>query len=243
MSCDNSGRIGDIVATAIQTLFKICFALNRDQLSWLIGHKRQLSVAIRKAIASLVGKDAHLDLVSKWERFYQDVIGMKVSFYNLIIPFKPEGDYWLIVVAQGITYNKKPILIGLQKLFEFDIHPQPLSKVIDMSKEQRTADNGPYAIWVRATVEADYCNVNKSADDLKGTSQITLIERFLLEGIFCYTTGEHLDFRNWTLCAGSRNLDGNVPRVSWFDGARELRVFSYDRNDRFHHLRSRSVHC
>jgi len=72
--------------------------------------------------------------------------------------------------------------------------------------------------------EADEENANKSADDLKQSDQITLKERLLMELLYFKKTGNHLDIKNWTLCAGSRNSDGRVPRVHWRSGYREVYV-------------------
>lgn len=67
--------------------------------------------------------------------------------------------------------------------------------------------------------EADEEFKNLSANDLKekfpDKKFITLRERLLLEIEYFKQTGNNLDVDNWTLCAGSRYTDGDVPDVGW----------------------------
>jgi hypothetical protein len=69
-------------------------------------------------------------------------------------------------------------------------------------------------------VEADPEFANKSADDLaaEGHQGITIRERIILELNFFKETGDHLDKRDITLCAGSRYSDGCVPYADWRGG-------------------------
>ena len=71
--------------------------------------------------------------------------------------------------------------------------------------------------WFKANIEADDEHKDKSADGLEkeGIVGITLRERLLLELNYYSFTGKHLDIDNITLCAGSRDSDGSVPRVDW----------------------------
>jgi hypothetical protein len=54
---------------------------------------------------------------------------------------------------------------------------------------------------------------------------ITLRERLLLELAYFDKTGKHLDINGVTFCSGSRDVDGDVPFVYWFDS--EVRVYGY----------------
>ena len=86
---------------------------------------------------------------------------------------------------------------------------------------ERDAKNGPYAIWVKGHVEADEELRNLSAADIRerGIATETLAERLTHELKFFAETGEHLDLKNTTLCAGSRDSFGAVPGVCWRYGA------------------------
>lgn len=89
------------------------------------------------------------------------------------------------------------------------------------------------------TREADEDLKNKSANDLEkeGIPGITLRERLLYELAYFNKTGQHLDVKNVTLCAGSRDSGGRVPRVRW--GSDELYVRWYAPGSRGDDLRSR----
>ena len=71
--------------------------------------------------------------------------------------------------------------------------------------------------YFKKNVEADEENANKSADDLgkEGNEGITIRERIIMELQYFEETGKHLDLDNWTLCAGSRDRGGSVPRACW----------------------------
>ncbi len=79
--------------------------------------------------------------------------------------------------------------------------------------------------YFKKNIEADEEYKNKSAKEIEGKGEfITLRERLLMEIAYFKDTGEHLDIENWTLCAGSRNAGGSVPRVGWGSGGRRLVV-------------------
>ena len=92
--------------------------------------------------------------------------------------------------------------------------------------------------YFKKVVEADEENANKSANELKQEDQITIRERILMELAYFEETGGHLDKDNWTLCAGSRDRDGNVPRACW--GGDGFDVYWYDPTNRNPSRRSRS---
>lgn len=79
------------------------------------------------------------------------------------------------------------------------------------------------------TIEPDKALRNKSADDLdkEGVKCITLRERLLMELDYFNETGEHLDIKGWTICAGSRYSGGGVPCVCWDPGRDRLRIDWY----------------
>ena len=94
--------------------------------------------------------------------------------------------------------------------------------------------------YFKKVQEADEENANKSADQLQeeGHEGITIRERILMELAYFEETGGHLDEKNWTLCAGSRYRDGNVPNARWCD---EFDVRWYSALSRGPDLRSRSA--
>ena len=92
----------------------------------------------------------------------------------------------------------------------------------------------------KKVVEADENLKNKSADDLDrdGIKGITLRERIIMELQYFKETGKHLDIKNITLCAGSRDSDSYVPSVDW-DSDGRLRVVWVVPGDAVPDLRSR----
>ena len=109
----------------------------------------------------------------------------------------------------------------------------------------RTAEEKSYAIWVRERVEADEELANLSADDLVAKkakmkfADITPLERMLYELKFFMETGKHLDIQNVTLCSGSRDSGGHVPRAYWRGSRFEVDWDYLDSRDSS--LRSREV--
>lgn len=177
------------------------------------------------------------ELTADWEVFYREHFRVEKDFSKLSIPKKQKGFDRLIVVAEGMTPNK--IFARLKELM-----PTSVFKWWDKSDKvisDRMADKEDYAIWVRDRVEADEELKNKSANDLKKEDipGITLGERLLYELKFFDETGKHLDVDNWTICAGSRGRDGDVPRVHWYDG--EVSVNWDGPGHRRDYIRARAV--
>ena len=231
----------DLAGDCVKFLLGLFITLSWEDLRILVVKKQELFNALKKGVISVLAKNAleFAELRLEWQKFYSDVMGMTMDFSKLVIPPKPDGDWWLIAVAPGITYNQ--IATKLGTLFRVRIYGD---KLINGLKEQRKATiDAPYAIWVRAATEADPDNANRSADDLADTDQITLMERLLLEGVYFQRTGKHLDINKTTLCAGSRALVGSVPRVYWDSGGDELSVGWCSVDNRGVDLRSRSASC
>lgn len=161
--------------------------------------------------------------IIRWLRVYEKLFGKKPDFSGIHLPAKPDdmGPMRLIVVAQEILdwTGNRPLqgtLDALKKHFPCWQHESDLDEAI--VKNDRDPREGSYAVWVRDVREADQANANKSANDLSAENHtsITVLERALLE-MDCYLDhGEHLDRQSWTLCAGSRDRDGDaVPRAYW----------------------------
>lgn len=183
--------------------------------------------------------DTYRREVKTMEKFYKKVFNETHDFSGVYIPPKPKGNWWLIIVAQGM----KP-----QRLFEkcqekfgtWKWTNENLDKIVT---SDRMADDGHYAIWVRANVEADPHFKNLSANQLKDMNHkgITLEERLILELFYWWKTKKHLDINNWTLCSGSRYSDGRVPVVLFVQRAGGVRVDWYYPDNAHPHLHSREI--
>gem|GEM_PF-1064149 len=114
----------------------------------------------------------------------------------------------------------------------------------NIKRNQRDPNrDGSYLISFKAAVEADEENANQSADDRPWESHkdIVLLERLFLELIYFLMTGENLDVKNWTLCAGSRFVGGDVPYVYFYSGFSWVYVYWCSSDDAHPGLRARSA--
>ena len=173
-----------------------------------------------------------------WTKFYQDVFGLTADLSQVPLPPYRPGFHWGVAVLQGLTkqqaFNK-----GRELFFSWKYTDQDLDETVPQDKDERTAANGSYVVWCRPRVEPDEEHKNKSANDIKaqGIKSMTLLERLLLGLWFFWKTKRHLDVKNITLCAGSRDSGGSVSsmyldrggyvRVDWGspgDASSDLRV-------------------
>lgn len=173
-----------------------------------------------KEIVKLMGGvNPYFALIEGWQKFYTD-LGINADFSALVIPEKKDGFDRLIIEAAGLSPQKVyDICFGLFQCWKWT--NESLDKVIIHSDRF-----GLHAVWVKETVEADENLKNLSANQLKklGISGITFNERGLYEAKYFKETRKHLDISNWTLCSGSRDSDGDVPRVDRYDFSSKMRV-------------------
>lgn len=164
-------------------------------------------------------------------------LGWELNPSGLIVPAH-QGDFnWLIVSPQGITPNKAYDINA--ELFRCWRYAEDLDAVV--KSNDRDAGKGAYVIRIRDRIEADEELKNLSANNLrkKKIPAITLTERLILETAVFLVTGQHLDVHNWTLCAGSRRGDGDVPGCCW--GGSKCVVDWYDPGHADGYRRGREV--
>lgn len=193
-----------------------------------------------KAKASLTGSDK--DQLQEWAGIYRKIFDIKIDPDTIVLPAHKEDFDWLIVVAQGLT--SKTIFNKLKELMPCYSYWNNLNVIQSERKADKT-----YAVRVRPNVEADPDLKNLSYNDVqeKKLNTLTLEERLLLELKHFLQNKDkkndnqkHLDIRNWTLCAASRDeRSGEVPCVYWDDG--KLCVYWCDPVDRFGSLRPREA--
>ena len=177
--------------------------------------------------------------INEWMLFYSEVFGIESDFSQLSIPVSQEGFGWLLFASDHIS-NEEAFQKCRERFGAWKYTNRLLDQDVPINDRDRS--NGAYAIWLRETVEADEVHKSKSANDLKaaGIKGITLRERLLLELFYEWKNlGQHLDLKNWTLCAGSRGSGGNVPHVFWYGG--KLEVLRYGPDYRHDSLRSREA--
>ena len=130
---------------------------------------------------------------------------------NIVGHYRP-GWERLLIVPGGYTAN-----IGYQandKQFPCSSYDYIDEAIVH---NDRDASRGCYAIFCRDRREADEELKNLSAREIWQENILgqTLAERVYHEMVFWDETGDHLDYRSWTLCSGSRYDDGNIPFVYW----------------------------
>jgi hypothetical protein len=157
--------------------------------------------------------------LQRWVKLCRDLFGLELNVASLRIPERRQGFDRLIVVMPGITYAR--LAQVTRSKFDLYLYQEDLDEVIT---DCRTAEGGPYGIWVRNRKEADEENRGRSASQFRDEECETLMERWLHEMCYFSETGEHLDEKFWTICAGSRDRGGDVPGMSWNSDDRGLRV-------------------
>ncbi len=210
------GQMKDIISAVVQA---IPTNLSFEEAERLIGKKKKLGVEIKKIFIS-APTTPYAALIADWEQFYRD-LGINCDLSGVAIPNDPGGFGRVIIMIKGVTPQGAYDLCA--KNFPcWKWTDENLDRIV---RSNRTAKKGPYAIRLRDRVEADEELKNLSANDLKrqGVAGITLEEREIYELKFFKETGKHLDVMNWTLCAGSRGDDGDVPNVDWRGGQMSVR--------------------
>jgi hypothetical protein len=159
----------------------------------------------------------YADLLLEWEQFYLKHFSPTFDFASLPVPVRP-GDGWRLLIIADIPLEQ--VYEKCKELFQCWCWTDGSFNEI-VTWNERDAKNGPYAVWVKDNVEADEELKHLSASDIKvkGMATETLAERLIHELKFFTETGEHLDLKNVTLCAGSRDSFGVVPGVCWRYGA------------------------
>lgn len=229
------GQLKDLIALAVQAIpSDATFEVAGD----VLGRKTDFITHVRAYFPSPADL---INPVKQWEAFYLKYFNLKIDFSGVKIPERTE--------AQKKEFTRLLIIVGtlkLEKVYSVLSKHFPCWKYADnldtaVPTNERGLKNGTYAIWVRDTVEADEVHKNKSVNMVKqeGLKNETLLERMLHELKYFAETGKHLDVGNWTLCSGSHDSDGSVPRAGW--GVGEFRVCWLGTDDRNGSLRSREV--
>lgn len=193
-----------------------------------------------KALQQFVfGRDLGFDL---WFETHK-ALGLEAEFRQaasgLVLP--DDKKLWYMPMVRGVTSNK--VVAGHRRLgVKFSLYDEDLDNAAP--KHDRDANrDGNYIVGFRCNVEADEEFADKSASMLEEISHkgICLPERLMLGAGYYVATGQHLDTRTWTLCAGSRGRSGDVPYVSFGPDDRYVRVDWCDLGDRYLGIRSRSA--
>lgn len=180
------------------------------------------------------------DILAAWQKIYREWFGMEIDISGLQVPeiYNPEKHFLVLVAKEA---SKNAVVEGMRKRFKVYLYTEDLDA--NVTKNDRTPENGTYLVLFNRNIETDKEFKNMSADDLikKGHQGITLLERLLLEVLYYNKTEKHLDVENATLCAGSRDSDDDVPHVNWNSDYGKLDVGWHCSDSSHDYLRSRVV--
>ncbi len=168
-----------------------------------------------------------LEQIRNWQDFYQKVFGVELNVSELEIPEKLEGFDELIIMKEGLTAQE--IFEKCQQFFDIRkrINNEETEEMSlnDIIKSDRNSNERAYAVWTPNDVEANAKHENISTEDIESGKVLTMTfeERLLLEMFYFLKTGNHLDNKMITLCAGSHFVkDGKVPGVTSFEGLHKV---------------------
>lgn len=181
-----------------------------------LAHKLQQGVITPGQLGRFLKKENPFEVgdysepLADWQEFWRE-LRIELDTSAIRIPECPGKGWRLLIIAD----------IALEALYAECAKRFPcwrwtsdnLDKIV--VQNERTAENGAYAIWVKNNQEADENLKNFSANDIKKKCIITetLAERLIHERKFFEETGRHLDEKRVTICSGSRYADGRVPNV------------------------------
>lgn len=180
-----------------------------------------------------------------WRMLFRERFGFKVDFGRIVLPAAKDGYVLPIIMPRQLARGKVGCINRIFGVCQEGFPCWSYYKDLDAAivRNDRTP-NGSYAIRVGSHLEAtdgDMELKDLSAKVIweRGWLTLTLSERLVQELYIWHTLGCHLDMRDATLGAGSRNSDGYVPFVCWRRG--ELEVFCYDPDGRNGSLRTRAA--
>jgi hypothetical protein len=201
-----------------------------EDMQYWIKKQGQLQEVLARALAISAPR-------LEWEKFYQEIFGIKIDLSSITLPEKQDGFERLLIMAVGLTPNR--LFDKCEERFQSWRSTDNLDAFIESARTAKRT----YAIWLRDRIEADDENQNLSANECGklGIIGITLEERFLLELFYNWRTNKHLDVNNYTLCAGSRTSMDDVPIVHWNRSDGRMVLDRYGLGTSCESLRVRSV--
>lgn len=184
------------------------------------------------------------DTCREWMMFYSKYFGISPDLSDIDIPDDPGGFKGTVIIPKGLTLSRAyPVLC---KMYPNCMKLDELRKSFggnDVTNDR--IPNRNYAIRVRGEQASDRQLIGYDVQALDENKKIciTLLERIIFGIKWCTDSGgEHLDVETWTLCAGTRNSDGQVPVIYWFAGLCGEVVSWYDKYEKFtNKMRAREV--
>lgn len=160
-----------------------------------------------------------------WQRIYLEKFGLKVNFSKLIIPkiYDPQ-DYFIVLMPKNLSLEK--ILKVMEKEFGFWFYTDIKNLKSIFDKKDLKVRKNSLAVFKRSIhPEIELINNEELSAFQKEKKFINIIESTLLELMFFYQSGGHLDSEKETVCFSTVDLDG-YPAVTFWDKAKkEFSIF------------------
>jgi hypothetical protein len=150
------------------------------------------------------------DSYRDWEQFYQSEFGIIIDLAQVTIPEKPEGEHYLLFIAEGLTHSQ---VFDQWKFKKYTLE-KDLSKVSSIRSSVRT-----YAIWmpIGDTIVRDESTSKRwICNEYSKKVAITLLERMIYESKYFAETGKNSNGDVIEACYGSKyNRKSVRGRVTW----------------------------
>lgn len=161
--------------------------------------------------------------IEDWTKYWLDRWERRENFASLVIPPTRPDFGWGVVMPQGVV-NFEAHFQGAKKNYTtWKYWGDSLDLAIPTN--DRTAEKSAYAFWCRASQEAgEYPGKSAKWARDQRLRTMTALERFIIGDWFHWKTGDHLDRKTLTICAGSTGTGGGVPGVHYDETDQDVLV-------------------
>lgn len=160
---------------------------------------------------------------AEWEKFYQEVFGLKVDLSKVPMPSSSIDLNFLQCMPAGLSYgqvhDKEKEFAKNQGLGIMD-WDNNWPALINLNLEERRTTKS-YAIRHSGLAEAENTYANRSANWIAQNKikTMTRLERAAFGLYYYWKNKANIDLQQITYCTGSRHTNGGVPYVNWFGNA------------------------
>lgn len=188
-----------------------------DLARYCVNHPDELASSLDAELSSKVHTNA---VLADWDTFYWERNIRVPDMGDVRIPDVRDDLTRVLIIPEslristGIELCRKGIPGGCAG---FPVWCYLVDPDADITRNERTASAGTYAILVRGRAVPDENLKGLSAEQIVqlGIATENARERVIHELKFFSETGAHLDASTTTLCSGSRTRNGGVPRIAW----------------------------
>ncbi len=223
------GQVQEINMAALRGVTGFLKRLPSPHAQRFVGNPSLITDAVASALEALLPKRMIIphNEVERWNKYYHDEHGITHSFEGLEVPAEMKYPTRLIVMHTDVSNRPQRVAIVYKKRCADKWWQYADDLDVAVPKHDRAST---YAIRVADVPEApkgfdEKRQKNLSSQDAwdRGWIITTLPERLIDGDMYLREHKKHLDRTVVTVCAGSRDADGDVPSVDLdIDG--EVRV-------------------